>query len=86
MRALNHWFDTSPRIRNLIKWASVWLASKRGLPVLGAIVLTVFSLIIHLVAAVSANVLLSICGFSVLHIAILVGFLGVLLAEPLGRG
>jgi hypothetical protein len=86
MRAFNRWFDQSPRISNSIKWLSVWLSSKRGLPVLGAIVLTVFSLIVHIVAALSGNTLVLICGFSILHIAILIGFLGVLLAEPLGRG
>jgi len=86
MRAFYRWFDQSPRISNLIKWLSFWLASKRGLPVLGAIVLTVFSLIMHVIAAMTSNTLVLICGFAILHIAILVGFLGVLLAEPLGRG
>jgi hypothetical protein len=86
MRQVYNFFDRSLAIKNLIKWLSTSLASKRGLPVLGAIVLTVVSLIVHLIAAVSGNLIVGICGFSLLHIAILIGFLGVLLAEPLGRG
>jgi hypothetical protein len=79
-------FDRSTGIKNLIKWLSTSLATRRGLPVLVAIVLTVVSLIVHLIAAVSGNLLVTICGFTLLHVAILIGFLGVLLAEPLGRG
>jgi hypothetical protein len=81
-----NWFDQSPQIKALIKWLSKSLATQRGLPMIGAIALTVVSLIVHIVAAVSNSVILSICGFSVLHIAIIVGFVGILLAEPLGRG
>ena len=86
MKQVYNSLDRSVSIKNLIKWLSTSLASRRGLPVLAAIVLTVVSLIVHIIAAVSGNVLVSVCGFVVLHIAILVGFLGVLLAEPLGRG
>ena len=86
MSAFIHWLDRSPQIKGLIKWASTTLASKRGLPVIAALGLTVLSLIVHLVAALADNLLLTLCGFSLLHIAIFIGFLGVLLAEPLGRG
>ena len=86
MRQLINFFDRSLAIKNLIKWLSTSLASRRGLPLLGAILLTVVSLIVHVIAAASGNLIVSICGFTLLHIAILMGFLGVLLAEPLGRG
>ena len=86
MRALYNWLDRSEPIKDLIKWSSTSLASQRGLPLISAIGLTIVSFIVHIVAALSNNVIVSICGFGLLHIAILVGFLGVLLAEPLGRG
>ena len=86
MRALYNWLDRSEPIKDLIKWSSSTLASQRGLPLIGAMVFTVVSLVLHVIAALSNNVVVSICGFGILHLAILIGFLGVLLAEPLGRG
>ena len=78
--------DRSERIKSFIKWLSVSLASRRGLPVLVAILLTVISLIVHLVAAFSGNIYVTVCGFVVLHLAVFIGLLGTLLADPLGRG
>lgn len=86
MRSLYNALDRSTQIKDFIKWLSMTLATQRGLPVIGALVLTVVSLLVHLLAAVTNNLLISICGFSILHFAIFIGFLGVLLAEPLGRG
>jgi hypothetical protein len=86
MRSVIGPLDRSPRIKSLIKWLSSTLAAQRGLPVMGALFLTVFSLVVHLAWAVTGNVVVGICGFLVLHLAIFIGFLGVLLAEPLGRG
>ncbi len=86
MRIVTGPLDRSPRIKSLIKWLSSSLAAQRGLPVMGALFLTVVSLIVHLVWVATGSVLVGVCGFLALHIAILVGFLGVLLAEPLGRG
>ena len=77
--------DRSERLSALIEALSHGLAARRGLPIIAAIALTAFSLLVHLVAALSGNTLVSICGFVLLHVAILAGFLGVLLAEPLGR-
>ena len=64
MRQVYNFFDRSLAIKNLIKWLSTSLATKRGLPLLVAIVLTVVSLIVHIIAAVSGNLIVSICGFS----------------------
>jgi hypothetical protein len=86
MRGPIGWLDRSPRLSSLIKWLSTSLAAQRGLPVMGALLLTTISLVVHLVWLATGNTLLGLCGFAVLHIAILIGFLGVLLAEPLGRG
>jgi len=86
MRALYNWIDRSEPIKGLIKWSSTTLASQRGLPVIAALVFTVLSLVVHVIAALSNNVIVSLCGFGILHLGIFIGFLGVLLAEPLGRG
>ena len=86
MRSVIGPFDRSPRIKSLIKWLSSTLAAQRGLPVMGALFLTVFSLVVHIAWIATRNDVIGVCGFLVLHLAILIGFLGVLLAEPLGRG
>ena len=86
MRWLFNWLDRLPQIKALIKWLSATLAAQRGLPLIVAIVFTVISLILHLIAAASGNELVMICGETILHIALLIGFIGVLLAAPLGRG
>jgi hypothetical protein len=86
MRGVIGPLDRSPRIKSLIKWLSSSLAAKRGLPVMGALFLTVISLIVNVAWVASGNAVVGVCGFLVLHMAILIGLLGVLLAEPLGRG
>lgn len=86
MKRLRNRVDRSENISRLITTFSHGLASRRGLPVLLAIILTVIALVINLVWVISENKLLGICGLSILHIAVFIGFLGVLLAEPLGRG
>jgi hypothetical protein len=78
--------DRSERLSRLIKWLSTSLAARRGLPVIAAIGMTLLSLIIHIVWIVTGNAWLALCGVGLLHLAILIGFIGVLLAEPLGRG
>jgi hypothetical protein len=70
----------------LIKGLSTWLAAQRGLPVIAALVMTLLSLIIHVVWVLTGSVIVGLCGFGLLHLAIMIGFIGVLLAEPLGRG
>jgi hypothetical protein len=80
------YLDRAKWLSRLIKWTSQTLAAKRGLPVLAALGFTVVSLIVHLLWALTGNVVLGVCGFGVLHFAVFLGFLGVLLADPLGRG
>jgi hypothetical protein len=86
MKRMYESLDRSPRISALIQWLSTSLSTRRGLPVMSAMLLTVVSLIVHIIAAYSRDITIMICGFGVLHIAILIGFLGALLADPLGRG
>lgn len=78
--------DRSQRLSALIAWLSTTLAAQRGLPVIAAIGLTLLSLVVHIVWILSGSALVGLCGFGILHFAILIGFLGVLLADPLGRG
>jgi len=78
--------DESPRLRSLIQWLSNSLAAQRGVPLLAAIVLTVLSLVVHILWIATGSTLLGVVGFVVLHLAILVALIGILLAEPLGRG
>ncbi len=78
--------DRSARLSAFIQRLSHTLAAQRGLPIVGAIGLTLLSLIVHIVWIATNNAVIGIIGFVILHIAIIVGFFGVLLVEPLGRG
>ncbi len=78
--------DRSARLSALIQRLSHTLAAQRGLPIVIAIGLTLLSLIVHIAWIATNNAVIGIIGCVILHIAILVGFFGVLLVEPLGRG
>ncbi len=79
--------DRSPRLANYLQALSGNLSRRRGLPILIAIGLTVLSLLVHLLAAlVPTSTFLAVVAFILLHAAILVGLVGMLLAEPVGRG
>jgi hypothetical protein len=86
MKSVYTSLDESPRLRELIKWLSNTLAAQRGLPIMTAVGLTVLSLIVHLLWIATNNVWIGVIGFLLLHIAIITALLGILLAEPLGRG
>jgi hypothetical protein len=86
MRRLYNNVDRAAWLAALLKWFRVNLPFKRGLLVLGAMGLTILSFIVHLIWLATGNALVGLCGFTLLHAAILIGFLGVLLAEVLGRG
>jgi hypothetical protein len=78
--------DQAAWLAKLLKWFRVNLPVKRGLLLLGAISLTILSFVAHLIYLATGNALVGLCGFTLLHAALLVGFLGVLLAEALGHG
>jgi hypothetical protein len=79
--------DRSPRLANYLQAMSGGLSRRRGLPILIAIGLTVLSLLVHLILAFApSSAFLAVVAFVLLHAAILVGLIGVLLAEPVGRG
>jgi hypothetical protein len=78
--------DQAAWLAGLLKWFRVNLPVKRGLLLLGAISLTILSFVVHLIYLATGSALAGLCGFTLLHAALLVGFLGVLLAEALGHG
>ncbi len=78
--------DRSARLTGLVKRLSTGLSRRRGLPLLVAVGLTILSLIVHLFLAFAYTPALAACAYTLLHLAILAGFIGVLLIEPLGRG
>lgn len=78
--------DRSDRLSRLIKWLSLTLAAQRGIPVIVAIGLTILSLLVNILWIATQSAFIGICGFVFLHLAILTALIGVLMAEPLGRG
>ena len=86
--------DSSPRLSRLINAISSSMATQRGVPILIGIGILLASWIAHgivLVVLVSTDALDShlylLCiPFSLLHISVLAGFIGTLVAIPLGQG
>jgi|GEM_PF-923732 len=79
--------DQSEAFSKRFKQLTETLSRNRGVPLLVAIGLTVLSLLVHLLLVlIPGSILLTILAIVVLHAAILIGFLGVVLAEPVGRG
>ncbi len=86
MQKLAERLNRSQRLGRLISFFSGTLANYRGAPIVLGIVLVVASMIIQVIAALTALKGLLIAGIIVLHVAVIIALLGVLLAEPLGRG
>ena len=86
--------DASDRLSNLISSLSSAMATQRGFPILVGTGLLVASLIAHavvLVILVSSdgfdhNLYWLCIPFTLLHLGILAGFTGTMLAIPLGQG
>lgn len=87
-------FDASDRLSNLISSLSSAMATQRGLPILVGTGLVVASLIAHAVVLVilvssdgfDRNLYWLCIPFTMLHLGILAGFTGTMLAIPLGQG
>jgi hypothetical protein len=87
-------FDSSENLSNLINSLSSSMATQRGLPILVGTGLLVLSLISHgivLVVLVSTDTfdrnLYWLCiPFTLMHLGVLAGFTGTMLAIPLGQG
>jgi len=94
MSAFLDYLDKSPRVGKLLAGLSTFLANQRGLPMLVGTVLTVVSAIVSLIVmviivsspAVNAIWLLLCLPIGLLHLAVFIGFLGFMLATPLGQG
>jgi hypothetical protein len=86
--------DASERLSGLINSLSSAMATQRGLPILVGTGLLVASLVAHgvvLVVLVSTDsfghdLYLLCIPFTLLHLGILAGFTGTMLAIPLGQG
>ena len=86
--------DSSEGVSNWVDFLSSSMATQRGLPLMIGTVLLVLSAIVHalvLVALVSTsdfnrNLYLLCIPFALLHVGILAGFTGAMLAVPLGQG
>jgi len=86
MQLLVDRLNKSRAFGSLINFLSTRLAHYRGVPILLGVIFTVVSFVIHIIAAVTGSTGWYIVAFTVLHAAIFLGLLGVLLAEPLGKG
>jgi len=86
-RNLYRQIDRSPRLSVWLQALSNNLSRRRGLPTLIAIGLIFISLILHLIIDLfPTGHFVIVLADLFLHLGILIGLLGVLLAEPLGRG
>jgi hypothetical protein len=87
-------FDSSEYLSSLINSLSSAMATRRGLPILVGTALLVVSWITHgIVLAVlvstanyDRNLYLLCIPFTLVHLGILAGFTGTMLAIPLGQG
>ncbi|GAB4553650.1 MAG: hypothetical protein OHK0023_22910 [Anaerolineae bacterium] len=87
MRWILRHIDKSLVLARLLAWFRRYLPARRGLLTLFAVVLAIVSLVVHILFLASGqNVWLGLCGFLLLHVAMIMGFLGILLAEALGKG
>ncbi len=87
MRRLLNSLDRARWLAVVLNWFRVNIPPRRGILILIAVGLLVASLIVHIAyLASNLNVWLGLCGFLLLHVGLITGFLGVLLSEALGKG
>lgn len=77
--------DQSAWLSRLIERMSTLLARQRGLPVLIGIVFVVLSLFIQTLNIYVQSNWLELVGIILIHMGVLTGLVGLLLAEALGR-
>jgi len=77
--------DRSPRLAKLIEFLSTFMAKRRGLPVVIGVVLVIVSLLVQVVNVYTQVQFLELVGVITLHVGILAGLIGLLMAEPLGK-
>ena len=86
MQKIAEKINRSPRLEKLLSFVSGSLANYRGVPVILGVALIVVSLVIHIIAITADIKGLLVLGTIILHSALLLALIGILLAEPLGRG
>lgn len=94
MKWLVHKIDSSPTLNRLLSGISTWLAIQRGLPMLVGTILVAFSCLVFgvtlplLVSATDSDTLwvLLCLPLFLLHLGILLAFIGFMMAAPLGKG
>ena len=77
--------DRSPALARLLERLSAWLARRRGLLALIGAGLVLVSFIVHLINLSAASPALDLIWSIAHHLGILLGLIGLLLVEPLGR-
>ena len=86
MQRITERLNRSRTLGGLIAFFSRYLANYRGIPILAGILGVLISLVFQLVGIAFEIRGLLVGGVVVLHCALLVALIGVLLAEPLGKG
>jgi hypothetical protein len=79
------WLDQSQRLSKLLLWFSNALARQRGLPALIGIGLILIGFVIQLFDVYSASRLVEVLAVVTHNLGVLIAFVGLLLATPLGR-
>lgn len=77
--------DQSPLLSRLIQSLAEQVARRRGLPVIIGVFLIIISLIVQSVNVYADSQALELIGVIVHHIGLLMGLIGLLVSEALGR-
>ena len=86
MQRLADRLNRSKTLGRMISFLSVRLAHYRGLPILLGVIFAILSWLVHLIAYMTGSGAWQVIAFTLLHLALISGFLGILMAEPLGKG
>lgn len=86
MQKIAERLNRSSRLGGLISFFSGYLANYRGVPILFGIVSVIISLVLQLAGVIAELHAVTIAGIVILHLGLMVTLIGILLAEPLGKG
>lgn len=86
MQRLTDRLNRSRRLGRLLAFVSGYLANYRGMPLLLGIVFVLVSLVLQVLGLVTDLRSAAIIGTISLHLGLIMALVGILLAEPLGKG
>jgi hypothetical protein len=86
MQNLTSRLNRSRRLGRLLSFFSGYLANYRGMPIIVGAVFILISLVTQIIGTLTALIGVTIFGIIMLHLGLLAAFVGILLAEPLGKG